>query len=137
MPPAPRKGGGKAGKSGGGAGGKGGRRTDAEDAMEDAVAEVADLHAALDSDEQAGAALLPDGHLQRRLDKKTAEKEKETAAKEKAIKEKELLQKQLDEANAALELAKANVGDIMPITPSSCKVRFLHCFCFVACLRYS
>jgi len=121
--PAPRKGGGKAGKSGGGASGtKGGRRTDAEDAMEDAVAEVADLNAALDGDEQAGAASLQDELLQRRLDKKTAEKEKETAAREKAIKEKELLQKQLDEANAALELAKANVGYIMPITPSSCKV---------------
>ncbi len=73
--------------------GGGGRRaarerdTDAEEAMADVAAEVADTSEALDGVEQASrsAAALPDGLLQRRLDKTTADKEKANAEKEKAI----------------------------------------------------
>ncbi len=69
-------------------------RTDADEAMEDSQAEVNDVSAVLSSPaaaagESAGRperAQLPDGVLERRL-------EKERTEKEKAIKEKEIMQK--------------------------------------------
>ena len=123
------------GKSGASSGrrGVGGRpaRTDAEEAMEDARAEVNDVSAALSTPAGAAAAgesagppephTLPDGLLQRRLEK--ASKEKEAA-----IKEKEIMQKKMDEMKAQLDLAHSKVGDAVsvdsPITPSAGKVRY-------------
>ena len=101
--------------------------------MADVAAEVSYTSEALDGEGQASrsAAALPDGPLQHRLDRTTAdkekanaEKEKANAEKEKAIKEKELLQKQLEEAKAELELAKTNAGGVVdvPITLSTKKV---------------
>lgn len=99
---------------------------DAIEAFEDAQAEVNDTAAALDgagksAGEPAPRPQLPDGLLQRRLENQIAEKEK-------AIKENELLQKRLNEMQAELELAKANVGDVVcvknPTTPASNKVCF-------------
>jgi hypothetical protein len=128
-----------------------GRDNYVDEAMTDVAAEVADTSEALDSVGQASrsAAAPPDGLLQRRLDKTTAdkekanaekekanaEKEKANAEKEKAIQEKEMLQKQLEEAKAELELAKTNVGGVVnvPITPSSNKVRICISFHFTAC----
>jgi len=113
--------------------GVGGRpaRTDADEAMEDARAEVNDVSAALSTPAGAAAAgesagppephTLPDGLLQRRLEK--ASKEKEAA-----IKEKEIMQKKMDEMKAQLDLAHSKVGDAVsvdsPITPSAGKVRY-------------
>ena len=106
----------------------GGRaRSDAEEAMEDSQAELNDISAALNtSDKPAGESAgegrphLPDGLLQRRI-------EKEKNEKEQVIKEKELLQKQLDDMRAERQLEQANnakVGDVVdPSTPSSSKVR--------------
>ena len=85
------------GKSGGGSGRRArAARTDVDEAMEDAQAEVNDVSAALSTpagaaaaDESAGPPephTLPDGLLQRRFEK--ASKEKEAA-----IKEKEIMQK--------------------------------------------
>ncbi len=67
------------------------RDNDAEEAMADVAAEVADTSQALDGVKQASrsVAALPDGLWQHRLDKTTAEKEKANAEKEKAIKDKE------------------------------------------------
>ena len=111
--------------------GVGGRpaRTDADEAMQDAQAEVNDVSAALSTPaaaagESAGPPephTLPDGLLQRRLEK--ASKEKEAA-----IKEKEIMQKKMDEMKAQLDLAHSKVGDVVsvdtPITPSAGKVRY-------------
>jgi hypothetical protein len=110
MPQAAQKSGGRGDKSGGGAGGKGGCNNDADEAMADAAAELDQLECTCTRCYwQACPASLPDGLLQRILEKKTAKKDKETAEKEKAIKEKEQLQKQQEAANTALELAKVNV----------------------------
>ncbi len=96
------------GRAGGGRRAPPSRDNDAEEAMADVAAEVADTSEALDGVAQASrsVAALPDGLLTRRLDNMTAEKEKANAEKEKAIKEMELVQKQLEEAKAELELAK-------------------------------
>jgi hypothetical protein len=51
--------------------------------MEDAAAELAYLNAALDSEEQAGAASLPDGILESRLDKRLLRKRKKLLQKRK------------------------------------------------------
>ena len=121
------------GRGGGGCRAARERDNDADEAMADVAAEVAGTSEALDGVGQASrsAAALPDGLLQHRLDRTTAdkekanaEKEKANAEKEKAIKEKELLQKQLEEAKAELELAKTKVGGVVdsPITPSANKV---------------
>ena len=120
------------GKSGASSGrrGVGGRpaRTDADEAMEDAQAEVNDVSAALSTPaaaagESAGPPeppSLPEGLLQRRLDKERLEKEK-------AIKEKEILQTRMDEMQAQLDLAHSKVGAVVsvdsPITSSAGKVR--------------
>ena len=56
--------------------------------------------------------------MQRKLDKEKQEKEAVKADKENLIKEKELLQKRMDEMTAQLELAKANVGDVVSLTPA-------------------
>ena len=102
------------------------RDNDAEEAMADVAAEVADTSEGLDGGDQASrsAGAMPDGLLQRRLEKTTAEKEKAIAEKAKAIKDMELVQKQLEEAKAELELAKTKVGGVVdgPITPSANKV---------------
>ena len=104
-------------------------RSDADEALEDSLAEVNDVSAVLSSPaaaagESAGppkSAGPPDGLLERRLAKEKTEKEK-------AIKEKEIMQKRMDEMQAQLELAQAKVGDVVsvesPITPSAGKVRF-------------
>ena len=111
--------------------GVGGRpaRTDAEEAMEDARAEVNDVSAALSTPaaaagESAGppeSPVLPEGLLQRRLEKERLEKENH-------IKEKEIMQKKMDEMQAQLDLAHPKVGDVVsvdsPITPSAGKVRY-------------
>ncbi len=103
-------------------------RSDADEALEDSLAEVNDVSAVLSSPaaaagESAGRperAPPPDGLMQRRL-------EKERTEKEKAIKEKEIMQKKMDEMQAQLELANAKVGAVVsvesPITPSAGKVR--------------
>jgi len=103
-------------------------RSDADEALEDSLAEVNDVSAVLSSPaaaagESAGppkSAGPPDGLLERRLAKETTEKEK-------AIKEKEIMQKKMDEMQAQLELAHAKVGEVVsvesPITPSAGKVR--------------
>ena len=101
----------------------GGRaRSDAEEAMEDSQAELNDISAALNtSDKPAGESAgegrthLPDGLLQRRI-------EKEKTEKEQVIKEKELLQKQLDDMRAERQLEQANnakVGDVVDVVDSS------------------
>ncbi len=104
-------------------------RTNADEAMDDAQAEVNDVSAVLNTPaaaagESAGPPEpypLPDGLLQRRLDK-------ERLAKETAIKEKEIMQKKMDEMKAQLDLAHSKVGDVLsvdsPITPSAGKVRY-------------
>ena len=106
----------------------GGRvRSDAEEAVEDSQAEPNDITAELNtSDKPAGESAgkgrphLPDGLLQRRI-------EKEKTEKKPAIKEKKLLQKQLDDMRAERQLEQANnakVRDVVdPSTPSSSKVR--------------
>lgn len=103
-------------------------RTDADEAMEDAQAEINDVSAALrtpsaaagESASQPERPALPEALLQRRL-------EKEKSEKEKAIKEKETLQKKMDEMQAQLDLAHAKVGAVVSvdstITPSAGKVR--------------
>ena len=103
-------------------------RSDADEALEDSLAEVNDVSAVLSSPaaaagESAGppkSAGPPDGLLERRLAKEKTEKEK-------AIKEKEIMQKKMDEMQAQLELAQAKVGEVVsvesPITPSAGKVR--------------
>ena len=103
-------------------------RSDADEALEDSLAEVNDVSAVLSSPaaaagESAGppkSAGPPDGLLERRLAKEKTEKEK-------AIKEKEIMQKKMDEMQAQLELANAKVGAVVsvesPITPSAGKVR--------------
>ena len=69
------------------------RDNDAIEAMADVAAEVADTSEALDGIGQASRSVAapPDGLLQCRLEKTTAEKEKANAEKEKAIKEMELV----------------------------------------------
>ena len=118
------------GKGGAGAGNLKRRavRSDADEALEDAQAEVNDVSAVLSSPaaaagESAGppkSAGPPDGLLERRLAKERTEKEK-------AIKEKEIMQKKMDDMQAQLELAHAKVGEVVsvesPITPSAGKVR--------------
>ena len=103
-------------------------RSDADEALEDSLAEVNDVSAVLSSPaaaagESAGppkSAGPPDGLLERRLAKEKTEKEK-------VIKENEIMQKKMDEMQAQLELAQAKVGDVVsvesPITPSAGKVR--------------
>ncbi len=111
------------------AGGARAARTDADEAMEDARAEVNDVSAALSTPaaaagESAGppeSPVLPEALLQRRLDT-------ERLAKETAIKEKEIMQKKMDEMKAQLDLAHSKVGDAVsvdsPITPSAGKVSY-------------
>jgi hypothetical protein len=124
-------------RGGGGGGGGGGRsvaaRNDAEEASQDALAEMDDTAAALNgagdtTGEPVGARAppeLPEGLWKRRV-------AKEKQDKEQALKEKELLQKRLDEMAAQLELAKASVGDVVPGTPTSNKV-YKNCVSFYAC----
>jgi len=107
-------------------------RSDADEALEDSLAEVNDVSAVLSSPaaaagESAGPPksagpppVLPPALMELRLAKATTEKEK-------AIKEKEIMQKKMDEMQAQLELANAKVGEVVsvesPITPSAGKVR--------------
>jgi hypothetical protein len=106
----------KAGKGKSALATRGGRRsqTDAEESMADCVAEVDDVTAGLDAEEgealQAfpATAPIPETALLLRLDKS---KKAEAAA----IKEKELIQKRLSDVEAQLELAKANVGDVVQL----------------------
>ena len=100
----------------------GSAQKDAEEAMQDAEAELNDTTAALNGGGESAPPALPDGLLQRRLDKEKQDKAVVTADKEKLIKEKELLQKQMDEMKAQLALAKANVGDVVSLAPSARKV---------------
>ena len=97
-------------------------QNDADEALQDAVDELNDTAAGLDGGGESAAPALPDGLLQRRLDKATQEKAAITADKQKLIKEKELLQKQMDEMKAQLELAKAKVGDVVSVTTPARKV---------------
>ena len=105
-------------------------QTDVEESMADCIAEVDDVTSGLDAEEGEAlpavpaAAPIPENLLWLRLDKsKIAEATVE--------KEKELLQKRLSNVEAQLELAKANVGDVVqlqsPIVQSAAKVlkRFL------------
>ena len=102
--------------------GAGPAQNDAEEAMQDAAAELNDTTAALDGDGESPPPALPEGLLQRRLEKANQDKAAITADKQKLIKEKELLQKEMDEMKAQLELAKANVGDVVSVTTPSRKV---------------
>ncbi len=93
---------------------RGGRRsqTDAEESMADCIAEVNDVTAGLDAEEGEALPAIPatasilEAVLRLRLNKT---KKAEAAA----IKEKELMQKRLSDMEAQLELAKANVGDVL------------------------
>ena len=108
---------GRAVKAAAPSGRRGRAQNDAEEAMNDAEAELDDTTAALNGGGGGSAPpALPDGLLQRRLDKEKQDKAVVTADKEKLIKEKELLQKQMDEMKAQLALAKANVGDVVSVT---------------------
>lgn len=107
-------------------------RSDADEALEDSLAEVNDVSAVLSSPaaaagESAGPPksagpppVLPPALMELRFAKERTEKEK-------AIKEKEIMQKKMDEMQAQLELAHSKVGDVVsvesPITPSAGKVR--------------
>ena len=122
----------KANAKGGAGAGKRRARSDADEALEDSLAEVNDVSAVLSSPaaaagESAGPPksagpppVLPPALMELRLAKATTEKEK-------AIKEKEIMQKKMDEMQAQLELAHAKVGEVVsvesPITPSAGKVR--------------
>jgi hypothetical protein len=98
--------------------------------MADCIAEVDDVTAGLDAEEgealQAvpATALIPETVLRLRLDKS---KKAEAAA----IKVKELMQKRLSDVEVQLELAKANIGDVVqlqsPLAQPAAKVlkRFL------------
>ena len=97
-------------------------QNDADEAMQDAAAELNDTTAALDGDGEPAGSTVPTAVLQRRLVKARQEKDAEKADKEKLIKEKELLQKQMNEMKAQLALAKANVGDVVSVTPPARKV---------------
>ena len=101
---------------------EGSAQNDAEEAMHDAQAELNDTTAALDGDGEPAGSTVPTAVLQRRLVKARQEKDAEKADKEKLIKEKELLQKKMDEMAAQLALSKANVGDVVSVTPSARKV---------------
>jgi hypothetical protein len=126
--------GGAGGRRGAGSVGSGGRlpaRNDAEEALHDAQAEMDDTAAALNGGGESAAPeeppTLPAVLLQRRLDKQ--KKETETA-----INQKEKLQKQLDAMAAELALAKASVGDVVPIaTPPAPKVHLNFC---AQCITY-
>ena len=113
---------GRAGKAAAPSGRRGRAQNDAEEAMQDAQAELNDTTAALDGVGESAAPALPSALLQRRLDKEKQDKAVVTADKEKLIKEKELLQKEMDEMKAQLALAKANVGDVVSVTPPARKV---------------
>jgi hypothetical protein len=122
----------KAGKGKSAPATRGGRRsqTDVEESMADCIAEANDVTAGLDAEE--GEALpavpatapIPETVLRLRLDKSKK-------AEAVAIKEKELMQKRLSDVKTQLELAKANVGDVVqlqsPLAQSAAKVlkRFL------------
>ena len=127
----PRGRGGAGGRRGAGSGGRLPARNDAEEALHDAQAEMDDTAAALNGGGESAAPeeppTLPAVLLQRRLDKQ--KKETETA-----INQKEKLQKQLDAMAAELALAKANVGDVVPIaTPPAPKVHLNFC---AQCITY-
>ncbi len=116
----------------GGAAGRAQAQNDADEAMADARAEIADTAAVLDAGESAGessgapasdAPAIPSAVLQRRLDKAKS-------LTDSAIKEKEALQKKLDEMRAELELAKANVGDVV-VAPKPVAIPSGHKVCFV------
>ena len=102
---------------------RGQARNDADEALEDAIAELEDTAAALNAPAALAAAASsepqpPDGLLQRRLAKEKLEKEK-------AILEKELMQKQMDDMRAELQLAKATVGNVVEVdvNPSATPAR--------------
>ena len=101
----------------GGAAGRAPPRNDADEAIDDARAEIEDTTAVLDAGASAGessgapasgAPAIPSAVLHRRLDKARS-------AAESAIKEKEATQKKMDEMQAELELAKSNVGDAVQV----------------------
>ena len=105
-------------------------QTDVEESMADCIAEVDDVTAGLDAEEgealpaAPATALIPESVLRHRLDKSKK-------AEATAIKEKELMQKRLSDVEAQLELAKANVGDVVQLQSPSAKVlkRPLDNFC--------
>ncbi len=99
-------------------------QNDADEAimMQDAAAELNDTTAALDGGGESARPACLDELYKRRLAKATQEKEAVTADKENLIKEKELLQKKMDEMTAQLALSKANVGEVVSVTPSALKV---------------
>jgi hypothetical protein len=112
-------------KSGPATRGGGRAQTDIEEGIADCIAEVDDVTAGLDAKE--GEALpavpatapIPEALLRNRLDKSKK-------AEATAIKEKELMQKRLSDVEAQLELAKANVDDVVqlqsPLVQSAAKV---------------
>jgi hypothetical protein len=90
--------------------------TDAEEAMADARAEVDDVVAAVETDESSAAAAgAPAAMLQRRLEKAKAQADQAKSDADKKTKEKEAMQKQMDDMQAALALAKSNVGDFVQV----------------------
>jgi type II secretory pathway component HofQ len=94
---------------------------DAEEAMEDARAEVADVSAALETGESSAAAAgapapgATAAVMQRQSHKAKAAADKAKSDADKAIKEKEAMQKEMDEMRAALQLAKSKVGDTVQV----------------------
>jgi hypothetical protein len=104
-----------------------GAQTDADESMADCIAEVDDVTAGLDTEERDALPAVPATapiaetvlRLRLRLDKS---KKAEAAA----IKEKEQMQTRLSDVEAQLELAKANVGDVVqlqsPLAQSAAKV---------------
>jgi hypothetical protein len=96
--------------------------------MADCIAEVDDVTAGLDAEEREAlpavpaTAPIPETVLRLMLDKS----KKAEAAEPAVIKEKELMQKRLSDVEAQLELAKANVGEVVqlqsPLVQSAAKV---------------
>jgi hypothetical protein len=78
---------------------EGSAQNDAEEAMQDAQAELNDTTAALDGGGESAAPSLPSALLQRRLDKGKQENRAITADKEKLIKEKEVTQRTASKTN--------------------------------------
>ena len=102
---------------------RGGRKaqTDVEESMADCIAEVNDVTAGLDAalPAEPATASIPEELLRKRLDKSKQAEATAKKAEATAIKEKELMQKRLSDVEAQLELAKANVGDVVQLQVQS------------------
>ncbi len=97
--------------------GRGRAQTDVEESIADCIAEVDDMTAGLDAALPADPAKgpIPEPVLRLRLDKSKK-------AEATAIKGKQLMQKRFSDVEVQLELAKANVGDVVQLQSLAAKV---------------